>query len=203
MKEQSTAVVLRVSGPVKFWERKGSLPSVDELRPRCCPGCEASAGPRVGRTIVGHGVVPRWLLGPVDPESLGEVRRLFVRRYRCRACRLVMRVSHASQLRFKHYGASTIALGLGLWGVVGQTAEEVRARLSPQPTWEWGTSGWRSLSRWARGAAEGRLWGSVSTGLEAGPRALAERCARQLVAAACAFEGGLPAQLWEAGVLVR
>ncbi len=204
--EQSSAVVHQVARAGKFSEGEGSLPAVDELRPRCCPRCRSSAGPLIGRIVVGHGVVRRRLLGPLGPrdcDSPGKVRYLIVRRYRCRKCKLVMRARPARLLRFKHYGAATIALGLGLWGVLKRAAEAVRAQLSPQPEWDRGTSGWRTLSRWARDAAKGRLWQSVSTELAAAPRALAERCARQLAAAAQALEGGLPAQLWEAGVRVR
>jgi hypothetical protein len=153
--------------------------------------------------IVGHGIVERQRLGPTAPGKPPEVAVQWVRRYRCRACGHVMRVTHSALLRSKHYGAAAIAMALGLWGIAQTPAELVRAEVSP---WrERGPSGsrWRSLARWAMGAAAGALWRSVSTTLVSTARSVAERCARVLVAQAATLEGGLRAQLYAAAEHAR
>jgi hypothetical protein len=177
-------------------------PSVGEVRPCTCDRCGAAAmsGGRV--VIQGHGVVVRQRMGPGARGGAPEVALQRVRRYRCRACGRVMRVTHRALLRYKHYGAATIAEALGRWGLLREPAERVRQALSP---WQPGaaSTGWRALGRWAADAARGGLWQSVSTELEAGGRALAERLSRVLASLAAAVEGGLLAQLWEAAMLAR
>jgi hypothetical protein len=113
-----------------------------------------------------------------------------------------MRVTHQALLRYKHYGAATIAEALGRWGVLREPAEQVRQELSP---WRPGpaSTGWRSLQRWAAQAAEGRIWGAVATSLQAPVRQLAARTALVLGSLAAAVQGGLTAQLWEAAMLAR
>ena len=199
--EQSTALVYRVAGDVKFWE--GSCPPVEDVRPGQCPRCGAGARAQGRQVIVGHGVVERQRLGPSGPGAAPEVAGLRVRRYRCRACRHVMRVTHSALLRCKHYGAAAIAMALGLWGIERMAAERVRELVSPWQQRDPSGSRWRSLARWAEGAARGALWQSVSTGLGGMARSIAERCARLLAAQASTLGGGLRSQLCAAAEHAR
>ena len=184
-----------------MWEAPG-CPSVSEVRPCTCDRCGAVAvsGGRV--VLQGHGVVTRQRLGPGARGEAPQVALQQVRRYRCRACGRVMRVTHQGLLKGKHYGAATIAEALVRWGLLREPAERVRRALSP---WRAGaaSTGWRSLQRWAEQAVEGRIWQAVSTSLQAPVRALAERAALVLASMATSVEGGLMAQLWEAAMHAR
>jgi len=113
-----------------------------------------------------------------------------------------MRVTHRALLRYKHYGAGSIAEALGRWGVAREPAEFVRQALSP---WRPGpaSTGWRSLGRWAEQAVAGRIWQAVASKLEVPVRELAERASRVLASLAQQVQGGLTAQLWEAAMLAR
>jgi hypothetical protein len=199
--EQSAVVVHRVAGDVKLWTDE--CPPVEDVRPGQCPCCGLSARGDRRLVIVGHGVVERQRLGPAGPGTPPEVAVQKVRRYRCRACGHVMRVTHAALLRCKHYGAAAIAMALGLWGIEQTPAELVRAEVSPWRQRDPGGSRWRSLARWASGAAAGALWRSVSTSLVGTARSVAERCARVLVAQAAMLGGGLRAQLCAAAEHAR
>ena len=153
--------------------------------------------------IVGHGSVERQRLGPAAPGKPPEVAVQWVRRYRCRACGHEMRVTHSALLRCKHYGAAAIAMALGLWGIEQTPAELVRVEVSPWRERDPSGSRWRSLARWASGAAAGALWRSVSTSLVGTARSVAERCARVLVTQAATLGGGLRAQLCAAAEHAR
>jgi len=198
---RSPVVLHRIAGDVKFWTGEW-CPGVDEVRPGRCNRCGAAA--RCGERVViqGHGVVMRQRLGPGACGGAPEAVLQAVRRYRCCACGHILRVTHRALLPYKHYGAGPMAEALGRWGVHRQPAKHVRKALSP---WRPGaaSTGWRSLARWARDAAAGRVWPSLSTSLGAPVRELADRAARVLASLASGVEGGLLVQLWEAAVLAR
>lgn len=199
--EQSAIVFHRIAGDVKLWT--GECPPVEDVRPGQCPICETGARVDGRLVIVGHGIVERQRLGPAGPGKPAEVAVQWVRRYRCRACGHVMRVTHSALLRCKHYGAAAIAMALGLWGMADMPAEGVREEVSPWRRRGPGGERWRSLARWATGAAAGALWRSVSTTLVGTARSVAERCARVLVAQAAALGGGLRARLCAAAEHAR
>ena len=199
--EQSAVVVYRVVGDVKLWE--GACPPVDDVRPGRCPCCGTGARAGGRQAIVGHGVVERQRLDPSGTGGTAEVAGQRVRRYRCRKCGHVMRVTHSALLQCKHYGAAAIAMALGLWGIERMPAERVRELVSPWRQRDPSRSRWRSLGRWTTGAASGALWRSVSTGLVGLARSVAERCARLLAAQASTLGGGLRVQLCAAAEHAR
>ncbi len=86
-------------------------------------------------------------------------------------------------------------MALGLWGIERMAAERVRELVSPWQQRDPSGSRWRSLARWAAGAACGALWRSMSTGLGGTARSVAERSARLLAAQALTLGGGLLSQL--------
>jgi hypothetical protein len=85
-----------------------------------------------------------------------------VRRYVCRDCGAVVAVGPAVLLPGRHFSGPAIALALGLFGLGGLSAAEVRELVSP-----WMRVGataartWASLRRWARAVREARLFDFV------------------------------------------
>jgi hypothetical protein len=131
------------------------LPSVDEVRPRNCPDC--GAWHRSGRSMRGHGLRRRLVLGPAWPGGPPEQRVVLARRYRCTACGCVIVVVPAEVAAHCRYSLSAILWALALWGLERRGAAEVRRRTSVNRIAGFGEPRlWRSLRRWAQSCQ--RLW---------------------------------------------
>lgn len=91
-----------------------------------------------------------------------------------------MTVLPAAAQAFKHFSGAAVAMALALWGLGGQSARRVRVQVNdwrPGP----GARGWRSLARWARAAAAGKLFAGLGLrGVAGTPRELATRVAQAL-----------------------
>lgn len=180
-KRRSIVRIVRIGGTVKFW-MEGNVPSVDAVRPSCCPRCSTPGRTAAGRCgLYGHGTRVRQLLGPAAVGGAPVLREVTVRRYQCQQCRLVVTVTTEALLPRKHYGSGTVGLALWLWSVSRWPAAQVRRKLSP---WKrlgaCAASGWASVKRWASEACSGRLWQAIGTTLEASLREQTERVMRQL-----------------------
>lgn len=156
--KRSTRGVLRSEVDVKSWTAR--TPSVGEVRPAQCPDCGAASAPVGGRVVVqGHGLRARQLRGPPAPHEPPEVREVQARRYRCTRCWAVLTVAPAETLSRRLYSAAAIAWSLALYGLSLLAPEGVRKLVSP---WQVVTASsatrWRTLSRWCRAAADGRLF---------------------------------------------
>ena len=133
-------------------ENPGLLPSVDELRPRCCPGCGAAAFESQRRyQIVGHGTFLRQVLGLFSAVREAVIP---VRRYRCRGCRGTISVLPDELYPHRWYAGVAILVGLFLHLMHSTAAAEVRERLSADGE----TPGWKTLRRWRRDLLS-PLWG--------------------------------------------
>lgn len=120
------------------------LPSVEELRPSCCPLCQQpSRPPGGGLQIVGHGTYRRQALG-----LLGGCRDLvvWIRRFLCRGCRRTISVLPDMLYPRRWYAAVAILVSLTLALLVGEPASRIRERLGHAGE----TRGWKTLERWQR-----------------------------------------------------
>jgi len=139
----------------------------------------------------GHGLVERQQRGPATAGEEPTCAVVIARRYLCTACDTVMRVLPASSVARKHFSGAAIALAFALWGLRRKSAREAREQVSDQRIFGAGARGWRSLTRWAREVAAGRLFAGLGLrGFAGGPRAVAARAAQALMgwAAAAARE---------------
>ena len=135
----------------------------------------------------GHGLVERQQRGPAEAGEEPVCAGILGRRYRCTACKTVMRVLLASSVPRKHFSGAAIAMALALWGLGGKSAREVREQVSDQKILGAGARGWRSLGRWARQVVAGQLFAGLGLcGLAGGPRAVAARVAQALIGWAAA-----------------
>lgn len=137
-------VVICGSIPVKSW--LVALPSVEEARPACCVWCRAPSRP-IGMPlgVWGHGTRERQLCGPLEPGGAAERVLVVVRRYLCRVCGRAMTVLPRFATERCWYPLWVVVAALATW-VCGDSPSQVRARLSPDTTWE---TGWPSVRRWA------------------------------------------------------
>ena len=72
-----------------------------------------------------------------------------MRRYECQRCPTVMIVVPAETVPRRHYAATAIAFALALYGLVGESHAEVRARVSPSKVVGVAAERrWITLSRW-------------------------------------------------------
>ena len=152
-----------------------------------CELCKVAAYD--GRRVVlhGHGLVERQQRGPAVAGEEPSCVVIVVRRYLCTACDTVMRVLPSSAVARKHFSGAAIALAFALWGLCGKSAREVREQVSDQKKLGAGARGWRSLGRWAREVAAGRLFAGLGlSGFPGGPRAVAARAAQALIGWAAA-----------------
>ena len=164
---------------------------MEEARPACCALCRVAAHDGLRVVLHGHGLVSRQQRGPAAVGEEARCAEIVARRYLCTACDTVMRVLPAASAARKHFSGAAIALALALWGLRGQSAREVREQVSDQKVLGAGARGWRSLARWAREVAGGRLFAGLGLGGTVGcPRAVAARAAQALIgwAAAAARE---------------
>ena len=156
------------------------LPTVEQARPRRCARC--GVGGREGGVlrIYGHGVCVCQQRGPAAPEAEPTCELLAVRRYRCTPCGAVMRVVPGAKTASKHFSGAAIGLALALWSA-GKSAGAVREAVNDWRVRGAAARGWRSLTRWARDAAAGRLFAWLGLGAPTGgPRAIAGRVAQAL-----------------------
>lgn len=178
-KVRSNHGIIRSEIDVKSWV--ASLPSVSDVRPARCIACHVASrvvGERLA--VHGHGTVLRQVRGPPTADGKPEVVVVLARRYECQRCSAVMTVAPRGVLHRMWYAASVIGLALFLYGVEGQSARAVRARLSTWPALDASTPGWPALRRWI--ARSSSLWRLVRPPLpNASTRQHAERAAMELV----------------------
>jgi hypothetical protein len=171
--------VVQVAVDVKSWMAKP--PSVDKVRPACCPACEAPSHP-VGANLVlyGHGLRQRKLWGPPAPRQAPAVVVFQGRRYECQRCGAVTMVVPAETLTRRRYSGPSIAWALALFGVALMSPLAIRYLVSPWKTW---SSTWVTPLRWASDASEGRLFRCVRPLPKDWPtRKMAERVATTVAA---------------------
>jgi hypothetical protein len=103
----------------------------------------------------------------------------------------------ASAVARKHFSGAAIALALALWGLCGQSMEQVRGTVN-----DWKHTGampgrWRSLVRWAKQVAGGRLFSALEVRVEGAARTVAARAAQVLCGHAPPAQRGHPLA-WQA-----
>ena len=119
------------------------VPSVDELRPACCPLCEQPSREAGGELrIVGHGTYRRQALG-----LTGGCRELviWIRRFLCRACERTISVLPDSLYPGRWYSAIAILTSLALALLGGVPAWKIQERVSGRRSRDW-----KTLERWQR-----------------------------------------------------
>jgi hypothetical protein len=135
-------------------------PRVDARRPAHCANCGAASRPLGGRVqLQGHGCRDRVQLGPQQPGALPQARTVSVQRYLCILCGATVQIPPKGVLRRRLYSSTAIALALGLFGLLGQTHDQVRDAIAVggvarDPAEQ---QRWASLARWSRDAREGDL----------------------------------------------
>ena len=146
-------IVEQFAVSVEQLAHRSTFPSVDALRPPCCPLCghpAHTAGEPLG--IVGHGTYSRQVLGLGKDKSKGKVRKIrqlviLVRRFLCRACCRTISVLPDVLYPGRWYAGLVIVVSLFLRLLRGEPAEDIRKRFyGAEPA----TSGWRTLRRWQR-----------------------------------------------------
>jgi hypothetical protein len=160
-KNRSVASVVQSLLDIKRWLL--GLPTVDEVRPGCCPACRAASCP-VGLAIQlhGHGTRERQVSGPAAPDASPGLVTVLARRYRCVPCGAVIIVVPAEVRGRRVYSASAIGFALALWGLALASAAEVRRRVSPARILGGdAATGWATLRRWAGDVADRRLFPSI------------------------------------------
>jgi hypothetical protein len=185
--------------PVKKWAE--ALPSAGQARPGRCSRCGAASQP-LGASLGlhGHGVRWRQVRGPASATGEPETITVAVRRYLCQRCGGVTTVLPGGLCARRHYSASAIGLALCLFGLMGHSIEETRARVC---TWRAGfdLNRWTTLRQWVTAVSVGRLlpcitvWRQWTDG--ASLRAGAERAAACLCS--LALRTGTIAELAFAG----
>lgn len=167
-------IVRRFPVSVEDLSQRSRLPSVEELRPACCPLCgQPSRPPGRGLQIVGHGTYSRQALG-----LIGECRELvvWIRRYLCRACRRTISVLPDGLYPRRWYAAVAIVLSLTLALLGGEPAARIRERFASGGE----SRGWKTLDRWQRQLLA-PLWGWLARQLGfTGPGRDRKGCCRRL-----------------------
>ena len=136
-------IVRRFPVSVESLSQRSCLPSVEELRPACCPLCQEPARTEDGLRIVGHGTYRRQLLGVI-----GSCRNLviWIRRFLCRRCRHTISVQPDDLYPGRWYAGVAIVLSLVLSLLAGEADADVRERVAGSGE----TRGWKTLERWRR-----------------------------------------------------
>lgn len=177
------------------------MPAADRVRPACCSKCgAASRPPGAALGLVGHGVRERQVRGPSDAAGEPTIRTLVVRRYRCIRCGGITTVLPRGLCARRHYSASAIGLSLCLFGMLGLSLGETRARVCP---WRSGfeTERWTTLPGWLSAIEQGRLLPRVRPSpAGASRRRRAERAAATLCGLALRTDG-IEAQAFEGAAL--
>ena len=158
---------------VKFWLRE--VPSVERVRPSCCPRCGIGSRPVGGcLQVVGHGLRDRQLRGGLDADGAAACITIRARRYHCRACGAVITVVPLGVAARRHFGAGTLGLAVALFGH-GCPARQIRDRLGGLGAPE--VHGWVTLRRWTTALARGALLARLGPLPLMVPRARAARAA--------------------------
>lgn len=158
-RHRSPVALVQTDIDVKSWMI--AAPSVEAVRPACCPRCEQPSRPIGDRLILhGHGLRPRRLRGPLVPDGAADEVEIVLRRYLCRACGAVVAVGPAGVVPGRLYSAMAIALALWLYGVQAQSHPRVRRRVSPWPATgrDPARTLWVTLIRWVEARGQGRLF---------------------------------------------
>jgi hypothetical protein len=104
-----------------------------------------------GRLVVhGQGMLERQVRGVLEVDGVPGVVAIAVRRYECQRCGAVMTVVPSGMLARRQYSASSIALALHLWLVVGLPDRQVHQRVGAWQVRGRCGRGWAQLYRWAR-----------------------------------------------------
>jgi len=156
---------------------------VDEVRPAQCPRCGTASRPLGGPVVLhGHGVRPRQLWGPLEPEAEPQLTLVKQRRYKCTRCRQAVTVGPSEALPRRLYTASAIALALALYGLLRLASAKVRALVSPMRTvGPTSATRWLMLKRWCHVVGTPALF-SRARRVEGGPRRVAAEAAASLAA---------------------
>ena len=129
------------------------LPSVECVRPSCCPRCGALAyRPDGSLGIVGHGSYVRRVAGVGEPTRTVAIR---VQRYRCKECSATISVLPDSLYPRRRYAASAIMDALRSRLFDHELVRDIRRRVAQTRT---DSGSWRTLQRW-RSQLLFRLWG--------------------------------------------
>lgn len=114
--------------------------------------------------IHGHGLVERCVWGRLEAEGPPQARVILLRRYRCQACRTILRVGPQGLASRRLYDLGTIAWALTFWAIVGVPARVVRSEASPWRRVGATAAGqrWVTLLRWAGASLDGALLGRTS-----------------------------------------
>jgi hypothetical protein len=138
---------------VKFWLE--TIPSVDRVRPSCCPRCKVASRPPGGRVeVVGHGLRDRQVRGRLAVDERARLVVVRVRRFLCLACGAVITVVPAGVAARRHFGAGSIGLALRYLGR-GEVVRRIRDALGGVGPPDAG--GWITLRRWAEAVRRGTL----------------------------------------------
>lgn len=177
-KDRSTTRIVRSGLGVKDWIAE--MPSVDRVRPVCCPCCGRASRPTGAcLRLHGHGLRMRQTIGPVDPLGPPVTMDVLCRRYLCVACGAVVLVVPGAMLRGRRYSGPAIAQALALFGLEGLSPAKVRGRTSPDKiVGATASTGWVTLYRWSDAARDGQLFpGTRACPTEFTRRQVAERAA--------------------------
>jgi transposase len=152
LRDRSEGRLIRTGVAIKSWIAQ--TPSVEEVRPARCAGCGTASRPVGGRLVVhGQGLLQRQVRGVLEVDGEPGVVAIAVRRYECQGCGAVMTVVPAGMFARRQYSASSIALALYLWLVVGLSDRQVRRRICAWQVQGRSSRGWAQLYRWTRSAA--------------------------------------------------
>lgn len=144
-------IVRRFPVSVESLSQLNCLPSVEELRPLCCPLCQEPARMEGKLRIVGHGRYRRQALGLAGRQ---EGLLIWIRRFLCRGCGHTISVHPDGLYPGRWYGGLAILLGLVLSLLEGKPDKEVRECIAGARE----SRGWKSLERWRRQLLS-PLWG--------------------------------------------
>lgn len=175
---QSQAKIVQSQLDINRWLEK--TPSVEEVRPGCCPACKApSRPPGLPLGLWGHGLRSRQLRGPLEPGGPAQLVEIPLRRYLCKSCKATVTVGPRGVLPKRLYAAGVIALALCLYGLLGWKAFCIRQKLCPWTVMgDAAPGGWATLRRWLAAVKQKKLLPAVRPcPAEFGPRQVAERAA--------------------------
>ncbi|WP_437545641.1 hypothetical protein WME97_40025 [Sorangium sp. So ce367] len=193
LRNRSGRSVIQSAIDIKRWQQQP--PSVVEARPARCPVCGAASCPLGGAIrLQGHGRRERQVWGPTSPDRPPEVLSVTARRYRCLDCGAVLLVVPRGVLGLRVYSGAAIGFALALWGLALARAAEVRRRVGPAKILgDSAVAGWAMLRRWARDAAQRRLFADApDPGPSASLRKSAATVAASLAASADPTTRALP-----------
>jgi len=141
-----------------IWTVDNEPPSIDEVRPGCCPRCLTIAIREGAIVLHGHGLRDRAVVLPPAPHKhTAQLVRIWVRRFRCTACKATCTVLPPGVLPGHLYSLWAIvwAWFLAARPPIGEGkddgavyAQQGVDRLTPEQH-HYGRPRWRSLARWA------------------------------------------------------